>query len=105
MAHNSYKHHEIFGFMVSLLAMSFGDRFCFSRKCGTGGGGCMHLKDANNMTISGFGCKNGTWRVVSPHFVIKQPGTSLRHIESLWNRKGYTISIVQVLQRILSMTT
>jgi len=30
--HSGYICHEPFSFMMSLLAMSFGDRFCFSRK-------------------------------------------------------------------------
>jgi len=29
MAHSTYVHHETFSFMMSLPAMSFGDRFCF----------------------------------------------------------------------------
>ena len=40
--------------MMSLLAMSFGDRFCFSRKGGIGGGGGVHLKGANSMAASGL---------------------------------------------------
>ena len=38
--------------MMSLLAMSFGERFCFSRKGGIGGGGWVHPKGANNMAAS-----------------------------------------------------
>ena len=37
--------------MMSLLAMSFGDRFCVSRKGRTGGGGCVHPKGANSMAV------------------------------------------------------
>ena len=40
--------------MMSLLARSFGDRFCFSRKGGIGGGGWVHPKDANSMATSGL---------------------------------------------------
>ena len=42
MAHSAYKHHETFSFMMSFLSMSFGDRFCFSRKGRIRGevGGC-----------------------------------------------------------------
>jgi len=29
---------------MSLPAMTFGDRFCFSRQGGIGGGGLLHLK-------------------------------------------------------------
>jgi len=36
--------------VISLLAMSFGDRFCFSRKGRTGEGGWVHLKAANRPT-------------------------------------------------------
>ena len=35
--------------------MSFGDKFCISKKGGTGQGGWMHLKGANSMTMSGLG--------------------------------------------------
>jgi len=34
--------------------MSFGERFCFGRKGGIGGGGWVHLKDANSMAVSGL---------------------------------------------------
>ena len=40
--------------MTSLLAMSFGDRFCLSRKGGIGGGGWVHPKGANSMAASGL---------------------------------------------------
>jgi len=39
---------------MSLPAMTFGDRFCFSRKSGIGGGGWVHLKGANRMAVSGL---------------------------------------------------
>ena len=53
---------------MSLPAMSFGDRFCVSRKDGTGGGGRVYLKGANNMAMSGFVSKKaliGTERAIS----------------------------------------
>ena len=34
--------------------MSLGDWFCVNRKSGTGGGGWVHLKDANSMAVSGL---------------------------------------------------
>jgi len=40
--------------VISLLAMSFGDSFCFSRKGGTGRGGWVHLKCENSMAVSGL---------------------------------------------------
>jgi len=43
--------HETFSFMMSLPAMSFGDRFCMSRKGGIGGGGWVHPMDANSMAV------------------------------------------------------
>ena len=52
------KRHEIFSYMMSLPAMSFGDRFCFSRKGGTGGGELLYSKGANSMAVSGLGCRN-----------------------------------------------
>jgi len=39
---------------MSLHAMAFGDRFCFSRKGGIGGGGWVHLKGADSMAVSGL---------------------------------------------------
>jgi len=41
--------------MIVSEMMSFGDRFCFSRKGGTGGGGWVHTKGANSMAASGLG--------------------------------------------------
>jgi len=37
--------------------VSFGDRFCFSRKGGIGGGGWVYLKGANGMAASELGCR------------------------------------------------
>ena len=38
--------------MMSLPAMSFGDRYCVSRKGRTGGGGWVHPKGANSVGMS-----------------------------------------------------
>ena len=46
-----------FSFNMSLPAMSFGDRFCMSRKGGTGGGGWLHLKGANSMATPVLGSR------------------------------------------------
>jgi len=43
---------------MSLPAMFFGDRFCFSRKGWTGGGEWVHLKGANSMAVSGHSFRN-----------------------------------------------
>jgi len=51
-ANSGYIHHEAFSFKTSLPAL--GLRFCVSRKGGTGGGGWVHLKDANSMATSGL---------------------------------------------------
>ena len=59
--------------MMSLPAMSFGDRFCFSRKHGTGGGGWVHPKGANSMDVSGLVSRNdlvGSGRAISVLFSI-----------------------------------
>ena len=40
--------------MPSHPAMSLGDRFCDSRKGGTGGGGWVHPEGANSMAVSGL---------------------------------------------------
>ena len=55
---------------MSLPAMSFGDRFYFSRKGRIGGGGWVHLKGANNMATPGLIYTNnlvGTGRAISVH--------------------------------------
>ena len=44
---------EIFSFMMSYPAVSLADRFCMSRKGGTGGGEWVHLKGANSMAMPG----------------------------------------------------
>jgi len=44
--------------VTSLPAMTFGDRFCFSRKGGIGGGGWVHPKGADSMAISGLRFEN-----------------------------------------------
>jgi len=54
--------------MMSPLAMSFGDRFCFSRKGRIGEGGWVHPKGENSMAMSGLVCRNnlvGSGRVIS----------------------------------------
>ena len=59
--------------MMSLLAMSFGLRFCVSRKGGAGGGGWVHPKGANNMAASGLIFRSdlvGTGRAISIRFGI-----------------------------------
>jgi len=61
--------------MTSLLATSFGDRFCLSRKGGIGGGGWVHPKGANSMAASGLISRNdlgGTERAISVPFGMNQ---------------------------------
>jgi len=43
---------------MSLPSMTFGDRFHFSRKGGTGGGGWVHLEGADNKAVSGLCFRN-----------------------------------------------
>ena len=50
----AYLQCETFSFMMSHVAMSLGDRFCDSRKGGTGGGGWVHPEGANSMAVSGL---------------------------------------------------
>ena len=50
----AYLQRETFSFMMSHPAMSLGDRFCDSRKGGTGGGGWVHPEGANSMAVSGL---------------------------------------------------
>jgi len=44
--------------VMSLPAMTFGDRFCLRRKGGIGGGGWVHPKGANRMAVSGLSLGN-----------------------------------------------
>ena len=56
------------------LAMSLGDRFCDSRKGGTGGGGRVHPEVANSMAVSGLRSRKvlvGTGRTISIDFGIR----------------------------------
>ena len=69
-AYSGYIRHEIFSFMMSLLAMSLGLRFSVSRKGGTGGGGWVHPK---SMATSGLVFRSdlvGTGRAISILFGI-----------------------------------
>ena len=53
--------------------MSLGDRFCDSRKGGTGGGGWVHLEGANSMAVYGLSGRKvlvGTGRAISIVFGI-----------------------------------
>ena len=43
---------------MSLPAMSFGDRFCISRKGGTGGGVWVHPRGTNSAAMSGLSFRN-----------------------------------------------
>ena len=57
--------------MMSHPAMSLGDRFCNSRKGGTGGGGWVHPKGANSVAVSGLHGRKvlvGTGRAISAVF-------------------------------------
>ena len=72
-AHSAKCCHETFSFVVALPAMCLGDRFCVSRKGGTGGGGWVHPKGANSMAVSGLRGRKvlvGTGRAISVVFGI-----------------------------------
>ena len=69
--------------MMSLLAMSFGERFCFSRKGRIGGGGWVHQKGANSMAVSGLVCRNdlvGTGKAISVIFGINAVRNKRSHL-------------------------
>ena len=62
---------------------SFGDRFCFSRKGGTGQGGWVHPKGANSIVVSGLGYRNdlgGTGRAISELFGINGVRNQQSHV-------------------------
>jgi len=63
--------------------MSYGDKFCFSKKGGTGRGGWVHLKGANSMAMSGLVCRNdlvGTRRAISALFCINEVRNKQSHL-------------------------
>ena len=71
----AYLQHETFSFIRQHLcpAISLGDRFCDSRKGGTGGGGWVHPEGANSMAVSGLRGRKvlvGTGRAISITFGI-----------------------------------
>jgi len=56
--------------MMSYPAISLGDWFCMNRKCGTGGGGWVHPKGTNSMTVSGLGCEKPLVGVDNPFLLF-----------------------------------
>ena len=59
--------------MMSHPVMSLGDRFCDSRKGGTGRGGWVHPEGANSMAVSGLRDRKvlvGTGRAITAIFGI-----------------------------------
>ena len=59
--------------MMSHPAMSLGDKFCDSRKGGTGGGGWVHPEGANSMAVSAHHSRKvlvSTGRAISTVFGI-----------------------------------
>ena len=56
-----------------MMSLPFGNRFCFSRKGGIGGGVWVHLKGANSMAESELVSRSdlvGTGRAISVLFGI-----------------------------------
>ena len=70
--------------MMSLPAMSFGDRFCFSRKSRVGGGGWVHPKGANSMATSGLVFR-------SDLVVLGGPFLSLFGINGVRNQRSHLV--------------
>jgi len=71
LPNDSIWHCESFSFSMSLLEMSFGERFYINRKGGTGGGG--YLQGANSVAVSGLGYRKtlvGTWWPISVLFGV-----------------------------------
>ena len=69
----AYLQRETFSFMMSHPAMSLGDRFCDSRKGGTGESGWVHPECANSMAVSGLRGRKvlvGTGKAISAVFGI-----------------------------------
>ena len=65
--------------------MSFGDRFCFSRKGGIGGGGWVGAPEGcKQLATSGLVCRNelvGTGRTISVLFGINGVRNKWSHLE------------------------
>ena len=92
--------------MMSHPAMSLGDRFCDSRKGGTGGGGWVHPEGANSMAVSGLRDRKvlvGTGRAISTVFGINglrkvavlpcRPSVSSVHVATAgWHFSGGLIA-------------
>ena len=69
--------------MMSLPAMTSRDRFCVSRKGGTGGGGWVHPKGANSMATSGLVFRSdlvGSGRAISILFGINGVRNKRSHL-------------------------
>jgi len=72
--------------MMSLLPMSFEDRFCFSRKGRIGGRGWVHPKDANSMAASGLVSRSG---LVGPG----GPFLSLFDVNGVRNKQSHLVEL------------
>jgi len=69
--------------MMSLPAMSFGDRFCFNRKGSIGGGRWVYPKGANSMATPGLVPTNdlvGTGRAISVLFGLNGVRNQQSHL-------------------------
>jgi len=55
--------------MMSILVLSFGDRFCVSRKVGTAGGGGVHLQGELIIAVSGLAVERPGHRKKPSHLV------------------------------------
>jgi len=51
---------------MSLHAMTFADRICFSRKSGIGGNGWVYLKGADSTAVSGLSLRNALLALGGP---------------------------------------
>ena len=69
-----------FGRMLSVGAIRFEDRFCASRKDGTGGGGWVHRSGWQHMAAVAAGCRKA---LVSAGWAIRELAVVLQVNQSL----------------------
>jgi len=92
--------------MMSFPSMSFGDRLCFSRKDGRGGGGWVHPKVASSMAMSGLGYRSdlvSTGRAISVLFTLMEFGTVSPCRDSISSVQGpfFSYSRLAFLKRLI----
>jgi len=92
---------------MSLTAMTFGDRFCFSKKGGIGGGGWVHPKGADSMAISGLSSRYTlvNWLWVGHAVLICANSPLTLHGAHFWWGNLFASLAVQIKNKISPYTS